>query len=92
MKKKRYVFPKFLRFAFRSYKPYFFVVLFQAVTKAGLTIYNAYVLSVLIRYLEKGVYREALLVGLGIVLINLVFNFLEKLNLPLQETMKLKMQ
>ena len=92
MKKKRYVFPKFLRFAFRSYKPYFFVVLFQAVTKAGLTIYNAYVLSVLIRYLEKGVYREALLVGLGIVLINLVFNFLEKLNLRLQETMKLKMQ
>ena len=68
------------------------MVLFQAVTKAGLTIYNAYVLSVLIRYLEKGVYREALLVGLGIVLINLVFNFLEKLNLPLQETMKLKMQ
>lgn len=92
MKKPRFIFPKFIRFAFICYKPYFFVVLFQAITNAGLTIYNAYILSVLIRYLEKGIYREALLVGLGIVLINLVFNFLNKLNLRLIETTKLKMR
>lgn len=92
MKKPRFVFPKFIRFAFVCYKPYFFVVLFQAATNAGLTIYNAYVLSVLIKYLEKGIYREALYVGLGIVFVNLVFNFLNKLNLRLIETTKLKMQ
>ncbi|MDD3999736.1 MAG: ABC transporter ATP-binding protein [Bacilli bacterium] len=91
MKKTRYVFPKFISFAFSCYKPYFFVVFFQALTKAGLTLFNAFVLSFLIRYLEKGNYKEALMVGVGIVLINLLFNFLDKLNQRLMETTKIKM-
>ncbi|HEY8395838.1 MAG TPA: ABC transporter ATP-binding protein [Bacilli bacterium] len=92
MKKPRFVFPKFLRFAFSCYKPYFFAVLLHAVTNSGLTVYNAYVLSILIRYLEKGIYREALLAGLFIVAANLIFSFLNKLNLRIMETTKLKMQ
>ncbi len=91
MKKPRFVFPKFIRYAFSCYKPYFFVVTFRALINAGLTVYNAYIMSILIRYLEKGNYRDALYVGLGIVLVNLVFNFLNKLNIRLMETTKLKM-
>ncbi len=42
-------------------------------------MYNAYSLSILISYLEKGDYKTSMLCGLIIVLINLLFYFLNKL-------------
>ena len=91
MKKPRHIFSKFIRFAYSCYKPYFFTALLQAATNAGQTIYNAYMVSLLIGSLEEGVYRKALLMGLLIVLANLLFNFLNKLNFRLVETTRTKM-
>ncbi|NLG81381.1 MAG: ABC transporter ATP-binding protein [Bacilli bacterium] len=79
MNKHKRVFWKFIKFAYKAHKSYFYIILFQALVLSGLNIFNAYSLSIIISYLENGDYRLALIVGGIIVLINLFFNFLNKL-------------
>jgi|GEM_PF-1023134 len=79
MNKHKRVFWKFIKFAYKAHKSYFYIILFQALVLSGLNIFNTYSLSIIISYLENGDYRLALIVGGFIVLINLFFNFLNKL-------------
>lgn len=79
MKKPKHVLFRFIVFSFRSYKPYFAVVLGSCLISSALTVFNAYSLSVLIGFLEKSSYWPALAAGGVLVLINLGFNFLTKL-------------
>ncbi len=70
---------KFIVFSYKCYKSYFLVVILCCLFKAGELVYNAYSLSILISYLEKGDYKTSMLCGLIIVLINFLFYFLNKL-------------
>jgi ATP-binding cassette subfamily B protein len=91
MPKPKHVFRKFIRFAFSCYKPYFFVIAFRALINAAQVIFNAYSLSIVISYLEKGNYLHALIAGAVIVLSNLLLNFLTKLVERLVEVERLKL-
>lgn len=79
MNKTKHVFAKFMSFAYSCHKKYFYVVLFKSLVTSGLTIFNAYSLSLVISSLESKTYKISLLMGLLIVLVNLLFNFLNKL-------------
>lgn len=85
MNKSKRVFIKFIRFAFSAYKPYFYVVIFNAIINSVLTIFNAYSLAIIISYIEKSYLEKTLLVGLIVVLVNLILNFLTKLTSRLIE-------
>ncbi len=79
MNKPKRVFFKFIKFAYKAHKSYFYIILFQALVLSGLNIFNAYSLSLIINSLEKKDYQLSIIIGGLIVLINLIFNFLNKL-------------
>ncbi|MCH3976745.1 MAG: ABC transporter ATP-binding protein/permease [Bacilli bacterium] len=82
---------KFLHFAYKAYPPYFFLAFLTALFNAGLTVFNAYSLSLLIHYLETATYDYSIIVGGVIVAINFVFYFLNKLFARLNEVEEAKM-
>lgn len=77
MKNKHILF-KFIRLTFKTYKSYYFITIISCLILSFETIFNAYSLSILISYLEKNVYKDALKVGAVLVLINFIFYFLNK--------------
>lgn len=83
MKKQKHVLFRFLRYAFRCHKPYFFILLLSILVQSAITLYGASHLSIIIYFLEAGVYNKAILSGfilVGIeVLLNLGKNFIQNL-------------
>ncbi|MCB9498520.1 MAG: ABC transporter ATP-binding protein [Bacillales bacterium] len=92
MNKKKFILPKFILYTYKCYKPYFLLAFLNCIFLAGFAVYNAYFLSIIISFLEKGVYLNALYMGLFLVIINLIFNLLSKLFNRLIEVAKEKME
>lgn len=78
MHKNKHILFQFLKFSFQAYKPYFLVLLVYTVIQSAQTIFGAYTLSLLIRFLEYGEYPRAVMAGLILVVIELVLAFLLK--------------
>ncbi len=73
MKKPKHIFLKFIGYAFKAYKIYFFVLIFHALCTAFTTILGAYTLSLILQAIEtnsfsKGVYYIGFLVGAEVIL------------------------
>ncbi len=84
--KPKNVFGKFIKFAFLADKRYFFAVAFKAIVNAGTTVFNVYSLSIILKYLENGIYKDALIAGAIVVALNTIINFLNKLLIRIFET------
>lgn len=91
MKNKNVLF-SFISFSYKCHKPYYFVMGFYCLVKALETLFNAYSLSFLLSYLEKGEYKPCLIVGGIIVGINFCFYFLNKLLTRIKEVSSMKLE
>lgn len=76
MPKQKHILSKFMKIAFKAYKPYFFVLLFNTLVSSATTIFSAYTLSLLIRILENGDFKRAVWMGAILVGIEVVLAFL----------------
>jgi len=92
MRKKIRVFFQFLRFAYRSYKPYFFVVSFKAITSMANTLFNVYSLTLVLNAIAERDFRSSLMLAGLIVGVNLFFNFLNLLITRMMNVCKLRIQ
>ncbi|MDE7105751.1 MAG: ABC transporter ATP-binding protein/permease [Anaeroplasmataceae bacterium] len=91
MKKPKHILWKFLKISFKAYKPYFFVLLFQIVITSLMTLFGAYTLSLLIGQMEKGIYINAIYMGLALVGVEVILGFLNQLASRLLEVHQSKM-
>ncbi len=92
MNKIKLVLPKFISYAYKCYKPYFYLAFINCIFMAAFTVYNAYFLSIIISFMEKGIYKNAIYIGLILVAANLLFNFLNKLFVKVINISKEKME
>ncbi|MDE7263887.1 MAG: ABC transporter ATP-binding protein/permease [Anaeroplasmataceae bacterium] len=76
MKKNKHTLIKFLKYSFKAHKLYFLVLFFQILIRSAMTLFGAYTLSILIFFLEKGNYKEALLSVVVLVSIEVGLTFL----------------
>jgi ABC-type multidrug transport system fused ATPase/permease subunit len=90
--KTNHVLPKFIKFTWGCHKSYYIVIIISSLILSIQTIFNAYSLSLLISYLEKGEYNYSLIAGGVIVGINFAFYFLNKLMVRLKEVSSMKME
>lgn len=91
MKKPKHILMKFLRITFKAHKSYFFVLFFQIVISSLMTLFGAYTLSLLIGQLEKGIYKNAIYMGLTIVGIEAILGLLNQFTQRLTEVHQVKM-
>lgn len=78
MKKPKHILLKFLKISFKAHKPYFFVLFFQIVITSLMTLFGAYTLSLLIGQLEKGIYINAIYMGLALVGVEVILGLLNQ--------------
>ncbi|MDE6407251.1 MAG: ABC transporter ATP-binding protein/permease [Anaeroplasmataceae bacterium] len=78
MKKPKHILLKFLRISFKAHKAYFFVLLFQIIITSLMTLFGAYTLSLLIGQLEKGIYINAIYMGLALVGVEVILGLLNQ--------------
>ena len=79
MKKTNKVLFPFLKFAYRLYPLYFYILLLYALVSSATTIFGAYTISLIIEALETKLYTEAVVRGIWLVGIEIVLSFLTKL-------------
>lgn len=92
MNKDKHILFQFIRFSFHAYKPYFLVLLFHTVIQSSQTVFGAYTLSLLIRFMEYGEYPKAIMAGMGLVGVELLLAFLTKYASRLLEIHQRKME
>lgn len=80
MKKSKHTLIKFLRIAFKARKVYFLAFLLDTLLASSITLFGAYTLSILIYMLEQGNYNNAIYVGIGLVLIEVILSFFKRLS------------
>ncbi len=85
---------KFLWFAFKTYKTYFVLLLITSLVTAGASIFGAYTISLLISFIEKGNYQDAISCGIFVTavegLLFLLKLFLDKKTQTANEYMQEK--
>ena len=85
---------KFLWFAFKTYKTYFVLLLITSLVTAGASIFGAYTISILISFIEKGNYQDAISCGIFVTavegLLFLLKLFLDKKTQTANEYMQEK--
>lgn len=85
---------KFLWFAFKTYKTYFVLLLITSLVTAGASIFGAYTISLLISFIEKGNYQDAIFCGIFVTavegLLFLLKLFLDKKTQTANEYMQEK--
>ncbi|MDE6660362.1 MAG: hypothetical protein K2J93_00885, partial [Anaeroplasmataceae bacterium] len=91
MKKPKHILWKFLKISFKAHKPYFFVLFFQILINSLMTIFSAYTLSLLIGQMEKGEYRNAIYMGLGLVGVEVILSLLSHLSVRFTIVHQIKM-
>lgn len=78
MNNHKHVLTKFIRLAYKAYKPYFYILLLSSIFSAAQAIFSAYTLSLLIRFLESGNYTNAIIAAIvlvGVVLLLQLVNY-----------------
>lgn len=78
MNKPKKVLFKFIGITFKAYKPYYFSLIFLSVITALINIFGAYSVSYIIKYLENGVYKDAIICGVVVTLIEVLLGFIRK--------------
>lgn len=89
MNKHKHVLTKFIRLAYKAYKPYFYILLLSSVFSAAQAIFSAYTLSLLIRFLESGNYNNAIIAAIvlvGVVLLLQLVNYYMNKELTVHKT------
>lgn len=76
MKKNKHILFKVLKYAFKAHKLYFLVLFLQIISQVVISLFGAYTLSILIHYLENGVYKTALAVGFILVGVEVILALL----------------
>lgn len=76
MKKNKHILLKFLKYSFKAHKLYFLVLFFQILVQSSMTLFGAYTLSILVSFLEKGIFQEAVLAGIILVLVEVGLSLL----------------
>lgn len=92
MNKQKHILSQFLKMAFKAYKPYFFVLLFQTVILSGQMIFGSYTLSLLIGFMETKEYMDAVYAGLILVGVEVILSLLNKYSAYLTAVHETKMQ
>lgn len=92
MTKQKNIMWRFLLFAFKSYKPYFFLLVGTSLVTSLASIFGAYTISLVISSLEKGIYKEAIYLSLIIVGVELILFTLKSFLTRKTETANDKMQ
>ncbi|MCM1131136.1 MAG: ABC transporter ATP-binding protein/permease [Roseburia sp.] len=92
MKKPKHILLKFLKIAIKAYKPYFLVLIFNVLITSITTIFGAYTLSIILKKLEEGSLRQALITGSILVGIEVALAFLLKYSERLLDIHRIKMQ
>lgn len=70
---------KFLRFAYKSHKPYFYIIILNSLILASEVIFNAFSLSILLKQLETKAFDQAILVGILLASVNGILYFLKNI-------------
>lgn len=78
MNKPKRVLFKFIKVTFKAYKPYYLSLMLLSIITAIINIFGAYSVSYIIKYLENGIYKEAIICGIVVTLIEVFLNFLRK--------------
>ena len=78
MNKPKRVLFKFIKVTFKAYKPYYLSLMLLSLITAIINIFGAYSVSYIIKYLENGIYKEAIICGIVVTLIEVFLNFLRK--------------
>lgn len=84
--------PKFLLFAFKTYKPYFVAVIFKVVLESVIAVFNSYSLSLILGGLESGKYETALLLALAVVICDVGLSLLYSLAKSIQDWTSVSMR
>lgn len=84
MNKGKKIFLKFVKVSFKAYKSYYITLIIFSIFTALINVFGAYSVSFIIKYLEKGIYKEALiciiLVALIGMFLGLARKYFQKLN------------
>ena len=89
---KKHILFQFLGMAFKTHKPYFFVLLSQTIILAGQMVFGSYTLSLLIEFMETKEYKEAIYAAVILVGVEVVLAFLNKYSSYLLTIHETKMQ
>lgn len=91
MNKPKHILSKFLKYSFKAYKPYFFVLIFNVLITSATTVFGAYTLSIIIKSLEEWNYNQSLITCAIVVGVEVLLVFLQKLSERLLRVHKVKM-
>ncbi|MFA6936321.1 MAG: ABC transporter ATP-binding protein [Bacilli bacterium] len=85
------VFKRFIKISFKEDKAYFFAIIFQSIYSMGLTLFNVYSLKLILDSVVAKSYQDSLIIGLFVVIVNLVLNFLSKLSIRLVDVGRIRL-
>ena len=71
---------KFLQLTFSAHKTYYIVLVFATIINSLQIIYNLYMISIVISFLDKGTFDGIMSVVITIALVNVILGFLSKLS------------
>lgn len=92
MQKPKHILIKFLSLSFKAYKPYYFVLVFKTLMTTATTLVSAYTISLIIGFLERGLYDQAVIASLILVGVEVILALLMNFSTRLFEIHKSRME
>ena len=91
MSKQKNVLFKFIKISFKAYKPYYVSLTLLSLINAAMSIFSAYSVSIIIHFIENGVYKKAIIAGIIVTLIEVLLGLIRKFLLKRNELHKVGM-
>ena len=91
MSKQKNVLFKFIKISFKAYKPYYVSLTFLSLINAAISIFSAYSVSIIIHFIENGVYKTAVIAGIIVTFIEVLLGLIRKFLLKRNELHKVGM-
>lgn len=92
MQKPKHILIKFLSLSFKAYKLYYFVLVFKTLMTTATTLISAYTISLIIGFLERGLYDQAVIASLILVGVEVILALLMNFSTRLFEIHKSRME